>query len=414
MSTPASYSARDPGVAPRGARSASWRNRGASVRPRGPSAASSVVSARARRVSMPRAARIATIVFTSAGSSWKKCPTAKRSSCTAVSSRPVRSSSCAHSARGMSVKTPAPSPSPSTTPDRCASEAMPWSTSSRTARVGRASLRAIATSAQASCSLATFPPGINKEASRSREAFVASRCERSRLGLVLRRCCGRGSAAHGSRLWEQKVAEQRSNGRASVPRLLRPGGEAHWPSSRPQLREQRGLCADEHLDRVAHADRRGNGAHGAERTAPTQQQLPEFLTIGNTEQLADVGAGLAGAVHSQRHASDAELRVYRQVGHVGQSLDRYLLAEIAWRKPESLERGAVDHEHGARRPMGVHIAFETAADASDHLGHGRGQSVLLGSHVERDDAAAHSFFRTIQKSSRFSAISKPAFTYIDS
>jgi len=58
----------------------------------------------------------------------------------------------------MSVRTPAPSPSPSTIPERCASEAMPWSTSSRTARVGRASLRAIATSAQASCSLATFPP----------------------------------------------------------------------------------------------------------------------------------------------------------------------------------------------------------------------------------------------------------------
>src|SRR5207302_3366861 len=101
-------------------------------------------------------------------------------------------------------------------------EAMPWSASSRTARVGRASLRAIATSAHASCSLATFPPTY-KEASRSREAFVASRCERSRLGLVLRRCCcRRGDAlAHRARLGERKVAEQRWNGRALVLRVRR-------------------------------------------------------------------------------------------------------------------------------------------------------------------------------------------------
>ena len=96
---------------------------------------------------------------------------------------------------------------------------MPWSTSASTSRVGRASFRATATSAQASCSLATFPPASNKEASRSREAFVASRCEQMRLGLVLRRncCCGRGHArAHGVRLWEAKVAKQRSDGRDSV------------------------------------------------------------------------------------------------------------------------------------------------------------------------------------------------------
>src|SRR5439155_23099996 len=143
------------------------------------------------------------------------------------------------------------------------------------------------------------------------------------------------------------------------------------------------------------ADRGGNGAHGAERTAPSEERQPEFFTIGNTEQLADVRAGLARAVHSQSHASDAELRVHWQVGHVGQSLDRYLLAKIAWREPESVERGAVDHEHSARRPVRVHIAFETATDASDHLGNGRGQPVLLGSHVEGNDTAAHSFFRTI-------------------
>src|SRR5207247_6541351 len=158
-----------------------------------------------------------------------------------------------------------------------------------------------------------------------------------------------------------------------------------------------------------HADRRGYGAHGAKRTAPSEERQPEFLTIGNTEELADVRAGLAGAVHSQSHASDAELRVHWQVGHVGQSLDRYLLAKIAWREPESVERGAVDHEHGARRPVRVHIAFETAADASDHFGDGRGQSVLLGSHVERNDTAADRFLPTIQQSTQFPAASKPAF-----
>src|SRR6266550_3736137 len=105
--------------------------------------------------------------------------------------------------------------------------------------------------------------------------------------------------------------------------------EAHWPSSRPQLREQRGLRADQHLDRVAHADRRGNGAHGAERTAPPEKRLPESLAIRNAEQLADVRARLARAVDPHRHASDAELRVHWQVGHVGKPLDRDLLAKIA-------------------------------------------------------------------------------------
>src|SRR2546422_4201875 len=109
---------------------------------------------------------------------------------------------------------------------------------------------------------------------------------------------GCGTALEWSRFGAEAIAARR---------------EAHWPSSRPQLRDQRGLRADQHLDRVAHADRRGNGAHGAERTAPAEQRLPEFLTIGDTQQLADVRAGLAGAVHSQRHASDAELRVYGQV-----------------------------------------------------------------------------------------------------
>src|SRR5256884_9802329 len=64
--------------------------------------------------------------------------------------------------------------------------------------------------------------------------------------------------------------------------------------------------------------------------------------------------------------------------------------------------------------MRMHVSVETATDASDHLSDGRGHPVLLGAHVERDDAAGHSFFRTIQKVSRFSAISKPAFWYIDS
>src|SRR5438128_621063 len=348
------------------------------MRPRGPSAASSVVSVRASRVSMPRPARIATMVFTSAGSPWKKGPTAKRSSCTAVSSRPVRSSSCAHSARGMSVKTPAPSPSPSTTPDRCASEAMPWSASSRTARVGRASLRAIATSAQASCSLATFPPGINKEASRSREAFVASWCERSRLGLVLRRCCcGRGNAvAHGSRLWERKVAEQPSDSRVSV--LM--------------------LGTDEDFDGIADADRPGNGAHGAERTAPPEKRLPECLAVRNAEQLADVRARLTRAVDPQRHASDAELRVHWQVGHVGKPLDRDLLAKIAGLEVERVEGGAVDDEHSARRAVSVNVALDSAIDPPDRLSDGRRASVLFRADLERNDAAVHSFLRTIQKS----------------
>src|SRR6267378_3897165 len=64
--------------------------------------------------------------------------------------------------------------------------------------------------------------------------------------------------------------------------------------------------------------------------------------------------------------------------------------------------------------MRVHVALETAADASDHFGDARGRSVLLGSHLERNDATGHSFFRTIQKLSCFSTTSKPAFSYIDS
>src|SRR2546423_14955921 len=62
----------------------------------------------------------------------------------------------------------------------------------------------------------------------------------------------------------------------------------------------------------------------------------------------------------------------------------------------------------------MHVSVETATDASDHLVDGRGDPVLLGPHVERDNATGHSFLRTIQKASRFSAISKPAFWYIDS
>jgi hypothetical protein len=40
----------------------------------------------------------------------------------------------------------------------------------------------------------------------------------------------------------------------------------------------------------------------------------------------------------------------------------------------------------------VYVSLETATDASDHLGDGRGHAVLFGSHLERDDAAGHSFF----------------------
>src|SRR5437764_10728484 len=64
--------------------------------------------------------------------------------------------------------------------------------------------------------------------------------------------------------------------------------------------------------------------------------------------------------------------------------------------------------------MRVNVTFDAAADARDSFGDGRRCPVLLGSDLERDDSAAHSFLRTIQKSGCVSAISKPAFWYIDS
>src|SRR5439155_12928013 len=64
--------------------------------------------------------------------------------------------------------------------------------------------------------------------------------------------------------------------------------------------------------------------------------------------------------------------------------------------------------------MRVNVTFDAAADARDSFGDGRRCPVLLGSDLERDDAAIHSFLRTIQKSACVSAISKPAFWYIDS
>jgi len=84
-----------------------------------------------------------------------------------------------------------------------------------------------------------------------------------------------------ARLWEEKVAEQPSDGGDSVLNLLR--REAHWPSSRPEMREQRGLNTREDLDAVADANRSGNGAHGAERTPPPEKRLPEALSVGNAK-----------------------------------------------------------------------------------------------------------------------------------
>ena len=57
---------------------------------------------------------------------------------------------CPQRARGMSVSTPAPSPSPSTQPERWASARRPSMTSASTRASGRPSLRAMATSPQAS------------------------------------------------------------------------------------------------------------------------------------------------------------------------------------------------------------------------------------------------------------------------
>ena len=127
------------------------------------------------------------------------------------------------------------------------------------------------------------------------------------------------------RLSEEKVAEQPSDGRFLVLNL----------------------SADEDLDGIADANRPGNRAHGAERTAPPQKRLPECLAIGNAEQLPDVGARLARAVDSECHAPDAQLAVHRQVGHVRQAFDRDLLAKIARCELKCLERRAVDDEHGS-------------------------------------------------------------------
>src|SRR5207248_3022835 len=86
-----------------------------------------------------------------------------------------------------------------------------------------------------------------------------------------------------------------------------------------------GLSADEELDRIADANRSGNRAHGAERTAPAEERLPEHLAIGNAKELADVRARLAGAVDPQSHASDTELAVDRQLRDVRKAFDRDLL-----------------------------------------------------------------------------------------
>jgi len=62
-----------------------------------------------------------------------------------------------------------------------------------------------------------------------------------------------------ARLWEEKVAEQPSDGGDSVLNS----------------------CTREDLDAVTDANRSGNRAYGAERTAPPEKRLPEDLAIGN-------------------------------------------------------------------------------------------------------------------------------------
>src|SRR6266550_4929996 len=62
----------------------------------------------------------------------------------------------------------------------------------------------------------------------------------------------------------------------------------------------------------------------------------------------------------------------------------------------------------------MNVTLDAAADAPKGLGDGRRRPVLFGTDVERNDAAVHSFLRTIQNSVCVSAISKPAFWYIDS
>src|SRR6266566_2980802 len=62
----------------------------------------------------------------------------------------------------------------------------------------------------------------------------------------------------------------------------------------------------------------------------------------------------------------------------------------------------------------MNVTLDAAADAPKGLGDGRRRPVLFGTDVERNDAAVHSFLRTIQNSACVSAISKPAFWYIDS
>src|SRR2546427_6268922 len=63
----------------------------------------------------------------------------------------------------------------------------------------------------------------------------------------------------------------------------------------------------------------------------------------------------------------------------------------------------------------MNVTLDAAANASDRFIDGRRGGVLHGADMERDDAAAaHNSLRTIANLSPVSAISKPAFSYIDS
>src|SRR5207237_1054884 len=108
------------------------------------------------------------------------------------------------------------------------------------------------------------------------------------------------------------------------------------------------LRADEHLDRIADADRPGDGAHGAQRTAAAEERLPERLAIGNAEELTDVGARLARTADAQSHTADPPRRVpsTREAWSASVELAFNLSRPTGAEKNEShRDRGDAQEEH---------------------------------------------------------------------
>lgn len=88
--------------------------------------------------------------------------------------------------------------------------------------------------------------------------------------------------------------------------------------------------------RVADADRSVGGDDGALRTTTTHQSGLEGQDIVDTEHLGDVRARRGLAVHAERERADPDLGARGKGGDAGETMGRYLLAQVAGMQTEGV------------------------------------------------------------------------------